>query len=113
MVQASQNFWKLIAPAQFSPTIMFSPSRLIGRAVPTLPDDRTHRKVWSSSHFIDDFTTHALFSKVPHPAFLANQGNSHSILIARTVPGFPRNGSGRETCSRQWNIDGSGDSANP
>ena len=113
MVQASQNFWELIAPAQLSPNIMFPPSGLIGRAVPMLPDDGTHREVCSSCHSIDDFTTPALFSKVPHPAFIANQGNSHSILIARTVPGFPRNGSGRETCSRQWNIDGSGDSANP
>ena len=78
-----------------------SPSGLIGRAVPTLPDDGTHRKVCSGGHFIDDFTTPALFLKVPHPAFLANQGNLHSRLIGRTVPGFSRNGSGRETCSRQ------------
>ena len=90
-----------------------SPSGLIGRAVPTLPDDGMHRKVCSGGHFIDDFTTSALFSKVPHPAFIANQANPHSELIGRTVPGFSRNGSGRETCSRPTNIDDSGDSGNP
>ena len=88
-------------------------SRLIGRAVTTLPDDGTHRKVCSGGHFIDDFTKRVLFSEVPHPSLLANQANLHSRLIARTVPGFPRNGSGRETCSRPWNIDDSGDSAIP
>ena len=113
MVHGSSNFWKSFALAQFSPNLMFSRSGLIGRAVPTLPDDGMHRKVCSGGHFNDDFTTPALFSKVPHPAFLANQANLHSELIGRTVPGFPRNGSGRETCSRPWNIDDSGDSANP
>jgi len=92
---------------------MFSASRLIGRAVTTLPDDGTHRKVCSGGHFIDYFTKRVLFSEVPHPSLLANQANLHSRLIARTVPGFPRNGSGRETCSRPWNIDDSGDSAIP
>ena len=89
-----------------------SASRLIGRAVTTLPDDGTHRKVCSGGHFIEYFTKRVLFSEVPHPSLLANQANSHSRLIARTVPGFPRNGSGRETCPRPWNIGDSGDSAN-
>ena len=96
---------------------MFSASRLIGRAVTTLPDDGTHRKVCSGSHFLEYFTKLVLFSEVLHPSLIANQGNLHSTstsrLIGRTVPGFPRNGSGRETCSRQWNIDDSGDSVNP
>ena len=113
MVHGSSTLWNSLPPVQFSPNLMFSASRLIGRAVTTLPDDGTHRKVCSGGHFIEYFTKRVLFSEVPHPSLLANQANLHSRLIARTVPGFPRNGSGRETCPRPRNIDDSGDSANP